>query len=339
MSTIKVHTYLGDYYGCGHIRSIIPSALINSMHFLDNNIEFTNNTTFISDNGFYKHYSIVKFQRACTENHLKMIKQLKNQFQEENKKVIYEIDDNFFEIPKTNFAHDFYTEKKEIIEEILKIVDGIITSTDYMEKTLLKYNNNIKVIENRLSPYLWPNKQKYCGKFNKRILWAGSQNHFSINGHGGDFSKDLLDYIKKSKDTTFVFVGAIPNEIRSLKNIEFHMWKNFYDYPSFVKDLNCTIGIAPLEQNEFNRCKSNIKALEFNALGIPGAYSNIEPYHNMSYCDDDIISSIEELKKPSNREKAFYNDYKKLETNMFWDKISLLDFINKHLYFVNSKVQ
>ena len=40
------------------------------------------------------------------------------------------------------------------------------------------------------------------------------------------------------------------------------------------------IAIVPLENNHFNRCKSNIKWLEYSACGIPGVYSDILPYNS-----------------------------------------------------------
>jgi glycosyltransferase involved in cell wall biosynthesis len=38
------------------------------------------------------------------------------------------------------------------------------------------------------------------------------------------------------------------------------------------------IAIAPLEDNSFTRCKSDIKFLDYSALGIAGIYSRVAPY-------------------------------------------------------------
>jgi glycosyltransferase involved in cell wall biosynthesis len=43
------------------------------------------------------------------------------------------------------------------------------------------------------------------------------------------------------------------------------------------------IGIAPLRDTYFNRCKSNIKVLEYYAMGTPVVASKLEPYQ------DDVI--------------------------------------------------
>ena len=52
-------------------------------------------------------------------------------------------------------------------------------------------------------------------------------------------------------------------------------------YVRFVKrmfSLNLDIALAPLEDNEFNRCKSNIKWLEYSSCAVPGIYSDLPPY-------------------------------------------------------------
>jgi hypothetical protein len=58
------------------------------------------------------------------------------------------------------------------------------------------------------------------------------------------------------------------------------------------------IGIAPLYDHEFNKSKSNLKAMEYTASGIPGVYTNTEPYKNLkNICstDEEFINKIEML--------------------------------------------
>ena len=44
--------------------------------------------------------------------------------------------------------------------------------------------------------------------------------------------------------------------------------------------ISWDIRIAPLEENAFTVCKSDVKFLDYSALGIAGIYSSIEPYNN-----------------------------------------------------------
>ena len=54
-------------------------------------------------------------------------------------------------------------------------------------------------------------------------------------------------------------------------------------YASFLKTLgkvHFDIGLAPLADNVFNRCKSNIKWLEYSAYARAGVYADLEPYRD-----------------------------------------------------------
>ena len=54
------------------------------------------------------------------------------------------------------------------------------------------------------------------------------------------------------------------------------------DYPAFVAwmvdSLRWDLAIAPLEDSPFTRCKSDLKLLDYAALGVPGIYSRVAPY-------------------------------------------------------------
>jgi glycosyltransferase involved in cell wall biosynthesis len=54
-------------------------------------------------------------------------------------------------------------------------------------------------------------------------------------------------------------------------------------YPNFVRWLRglrdqFDVAVAPLRDDEFNRCKSDLKYLEYAALGLPAVFSDCEPY-------------------------------------------------------------
>jgi glycosyltransferase involved in cell wall biosynthesis len=55
-----------------------------------------------------------------------------------------------------------------------------------------------------------------------------------------------------------------------------------HPYPRFVawmrQHLRWDVAIAPLEDDAFTRCKSDLKYLDYAALGIPGIFSDVRPY-------------------------------------------------------------
>jgi tetratricopeptide (TPR) repeat protein len=53
---------------------------------------------------------------------------------------------------------------------------------------------------------------------------------------------------------------------------------SFTDYLKFLPALD--IGIAPLVPSEYNRCRSDVKFIEYAAHGVVGIYSDLEPYRD-----------------------------------------------------------
>jgi hypothetical protein len=160
---------------------------------------------FVNQPSFYKSISYVKFQRSATKDQLIIIKHfLKNIKDQTATGVLYESDDNLFDIPVSNFAHDYYNKNKPYIEEMLSIVDGITVSTAYLKKCYSKYNKNISVIKNRLCRFLWGDVKIRTNFENigdkPKIVYPGSQNHFSCKDDikGGDIGSVLMNYIKKT---------------------------------------------------------------------------------------------------------------------------------------------
>src|SRR5450756_1062879 len=55
-------------------------------------------------------------------------------------------------------------------------------------------------------------------------------------------------------------------------------------YPRFVpwmrQQLRWDVAIAPLEDDAFARGKSDLKYLDYAALGIPGVFSDVRPYRD-----------------------------------------------------------
>lgn len=92
----------------------------------------------------------------------------------------------------------------------------------------------------------------------------------------------IIDAIEKTiDDVQWVFFGYSPPKLEKyIKNgkIECYSGVNIYNYPDRFSSLNLNVVVAPLQDNEFNRCKSNIKWLECCALGIPLLGQNIITY-------------------------------------------------------------
>lgn len=322
--------------GCGHIRVIFPTLLLNHLRIPGYQFHSSYGSHFINDLKYYSNFTMVQFQRASTDNHLKLIKHYVTNIKKLVKTpIIYEIDDLLIGIPHWNRANDYYTKYKSSLEEIMTLVNGITVSTNKLKEIYSKYNENIQVIPNHLPKFLWGDVE-YKGsgwKEKPRILYQGSDNHFCTKKlqekglSGGDFGNTILDYIRKTIDKyQWVFMGGFPLEIDDLikeGKVEYHKWKNILEYPVYIKSLNVDLCIAVLQQNEFNMAKSNIKNLEYVALGVPAIYTDIEPYGHTTMKaknDEEMIAHIENLcARPDLCYDVWKKDYENVKDQLFWE--------------------
>ncbi|HJV16853.1 MAG TPA: glycosyltransferase, partial [Bacillales bacterium] len=127
----------------------------------------------------------------------------------------------------------------------------------------------------------------------------------------------------------FYVVGGEETEISSwYKRIV--VPKEEIDYPKFVKwlrkNVHFTIGVAPLTPNLLNQSKSYLKYLDYAALGIPGVYSELEPYKKVISSDFNGLLAKHSVKdwenhlkrlimNPSLREEIIQNSYQDIVNN------------------------
>lgn len=88
------------------------------------------------------------------------------------------------------------------------------------------------------------------------------------SSHTGDL-EILLPVIEALKDEVdWVFFGMFPTGTRELIQ-EYHGGVSFAEYAPKLATLDLDLALAPLEENLFNECKSNLRLLEYGVLGYP----------------------------------------------------------------------
>lgn len=342
-------SYIGDTQGCGTIRVIYPYFLLNHVRKKNLMCHSTYLQNYVSDIDWYNPFTFVQFQRSANEAHLKLIQHFKNTVQKKFPiPVIYEIDDMLFNIPKWNYASLYYNQSEDIVKKIMGACDGMITSTSKLKEVYSQYCKRISVIPNHLPKFIWgeiyPAHEYYNRKNKVKILWGGSQNHFAMEkivgkeNKGGDFGKDLMYFIRKTVDKyEWHFMGAIPEELNDIKKkVNFHPWHSIFEYPSALKSIEPDICLAPLQDVEFNHCKSNIKSLEYAACGAVGVYSDVTPYKFQSLrskTDEEMIAHIEKLAEDvTYREKIYKKDYQRVKSQLWWEENNNINkYINTYL--------
>ena len=193
--------------------------------------------------------------------------------------VVYALDDLITDMDKSNpFRIHIPPNARARLKYALARSDRLVVSTDFLAESYRHFINDIRVVPNRLEQDIWRPLHSLKRTSKKpRIGWAGGSTH------QGDLIllKEIIEQTRGEAD--WIFFGMCPDEIRPLL-AEFHDLVPLAEYPAYLASLNLDIAVAPLAQTPFNQGKSNLRLLEYGALGIPVVCTDIDPYQNSPAC-------------------------------------------------------
>ena len=310
----RVLQYYADYSGCGFWRMIWPEHLLNAF----NKFTAHGSTVMNLDPRYYVNVKAVRVQRQATAHQLQFIKFLKELSEKVGFRIIYEVDDLVFseDIPDYNKYKPAFTSPdiRKNCQEIMSLCDEITVTCPFMRKYYMEKtgHKNVTVIPN-FPPKFWLghfyDEKQISSNFDSyqkkpRILYTGSGAHFDVDNRVGqkdDFAH-VIDSIARTVDKyQWVFMGAYPLPLRNLiqsGKIEFHPWANLYFYGEKIKNLRVNMMVAPLQDNNFNKSKSDLKLVEANAFGIPIACQDLCTYENAKFkfkTGEEMISVIDDV--------------------------------------------
>lgn len=257
-----------------YIRLVIPFYHL----FLEKNFKpfiFRNDDVEKND---FRNFDIVIVQRDALNE--EVAKLLVEQCKSNEIKLIYEIDDDLLGINEDHINYDEYIDKNIVIKYLISNSDVVTVSTNYLKQKLISLNSNIKVIKNSLNDMIVLKNNKSHSNIIK-IGYMGTITHKNDVKIVEKSIENVKEYFsKKGKNVIFETVGVSDEKIKGANEINIPF--KYSKYPYFIKWLNkildWDIALAPLENNEINNSKSELKYLEYSALGIPGVYSNIGAY-------------------------------------------------------------
>ena len=308
--------YYADQGGCGYWRMGWSEYLLN----IKQKANIAGLTAMVLSENFYQNIKAVRLQRQATLHQKTFVTALKELSGKYKFKLLYEVDDIVFkdDIPDFNRCKDAFNnpEIARTILEIMNIVDEFTVTCQYMkdyyiEKTGQKRFN---VLPN-YAPKFWldrfynPKRLEQTFEKNKkrpRILYAGSGVHADVvnkTNQKDDFEHIVQQIIKARKDFKFVWKGCFPLTCKPFIDngeMEFLPWSDLQGYPQGLYDADSSVTFASLQDNIFNRSKSNIKMIEAGALGMPGIFQDMCTYREADLkfkSGDDLIDQIKFVTK------------------------------------------
>ena len=143
----------------------------------------------------------------------------------------------------------------------------------------LTYGKRTSVIDMMVSPDQIHPRVKKPDNAPVKFVYAANPGHVRyfdefIRPVFGEFAERF------GKKVSFTFVGVRPElpEFEDLMDLRFVKGMPLQEYRDFMASEHFDVGIAPMEDTEFTRCKYFNKYIEYSMVGVMGIYSDIIPY-------------------------------------------------------------
>lgn len=257
-----------DTMGCGHYRVMQPFNALREAGMVDGALSV--GLMHVVDLERYNPDAVI-LQRQIGEERLDAMRRLKA-FSRAFK--VYELDDYLPNLPMKSVHRQHMP--KDIVKSLrrgLSYVDRFVVSTEVMAEAFVEFHSDVRVVKNRLDPRWWGGLPASARRVSKkpRVGWAGG------SSHTGDLEM-IIDVVKElSDEVEWVFFGMCPEKLKPYVH-EFHVGVEIEAYPKALASLNLDLALAPVEQNLFNECKSNLRLLEYGICGFPVICSDVRCY-------------------------------------------------------------
>lgn len=221
------------------------------------------------------------------------------------KRVLYDMDDDFWSVSKDNPSALVSNALRDQYEGMIKEADAIITPSPILAKKFKKhFKKDVFICPNGIDFNMY--QERPHEHEDLMIGYMGAASHWK------DLTliTEVLEELYKKYNFFFVIYGLTGEALEAAvytyqkylslnlqpeKNEYFKSALDFYSglkrikllhvpfmppelHPSILSRCDFDIGIAPLEDTEFNAGKSNIKYYEYAAVGTTVVASNVEPY-------------------------------------------------------------
>jgi GT2 family glycosyltransferase len=212
----------------------------------------------------------IVLQRQLTESQIRSMRSYRDY---SGAFLVYEVDDYLPNLPlKSVHRGQIPKDLLKSMRKAVALTDRLVVSTEPLAEQLAGMHQDIRVVANRLPVDWWG---ALAGRRRRgarpRVGWAGG------SGHRGDLEL-IADVVRElAGEVEWVFLGMCPEKLRPHVH-EFHNGVPIEQYPARLAALDLDLALAPLEDNLFNACKSNLRLLEYGACGIPVVCSDIVCY-------------------------------------------------------------
>jgi len=187
-------------------------------------------------------------------------------------KLVVDVDDDVLatHTEPNNPAYTAYLNQGERFAEYfqycVKEADLVTVSTEYLKKRVLAITDKVVVNPNCINVKQFPKNEET----ELTIGYAGS------GSHQKDWEMIEPQLHRLRDKAKLKLLGPMQADVD-----EQTKWVSGLEYPGTLAQMGFSIGLAPLKDSLMNRAKSNLRWLEYSALGIPTVASDVVPFRGV----------------------------------------------------------
>jgi len=214
---------------------------------------------------------VIVFQRYLEDGQVEAMQRLRKALPDAL--FIYELDDYLGEVPQASFHAGFMPPGlPEKIARASAACDRVTTSTgplaDWFRDEL--HHPDVRVVPNAIPAVAVRPRQARPDGGRLRIGFVGGISH------AGDLELIRPAMAEIGDAVEWVFFGMQPKD--PPVRVEFHPGVQPSEYQARMLGLDIDLILAPLEDNRFNRCKSNLRLVEGGMVGACVIAQDLDPY-------------------------------------------------------------
>ena len=286
-----------DMAGCGFHRMLRPLELLSRHGYVSGRAE----SGHIQDHILAAiHPDVVIFQRQLDATQFgdmaRFRRILPNAF------FIYELDDILSAIPEASYHRPYMTPGvDEKVAAGVSLCNAVTVSTQDLAdhiRSIAPSMEDVRVVPNylgaddleRIDALRIQNKNPLPPASKLRVGWGGGI------GHAGDLAMLNDVFLALKDEVEWLFIGMNPDLPPGVHKTYLGATIPQY-YLLSLAAMQADLIIAPLEDNLFNRCKSNLRIIEAGACSYPVIASPIAPYRTKHPPIEYATSSAEWIQK------------------------------------------
>ncbi|MDX2019508.1 MAG: glycosyltransferase [Deltaproteobacteria bacterium] len=219
------------------------------------------------------HADVLVLNMVCDADMLPLVEYRRR----EGLPTIFEINDDIDFVQPWNPTYRFFSDpqQRELLRTTAAACDAVQFSSHQLASRYGRLAQRLAVFPNQMPEGLPPPAPRFSQNF--VVGWGGSV------GHQADVAAvvpELCAWMRAHDDVRFaVMADEVMRPLFAAFPQDRLRWEppgTMQDYRAFISTLD--VGIAPLQDTGFNRCRSDVKLLEYAAAGAVPVVQRLAPY-------------------------------------------------------------